>query len=194
MRTILEKNYNSLDRLGKWDPETQEVVKKRITAETGAVLTYQFLTEQEGEILEILVDTLVPQEKNNPYVKLSEIIDRDLVKNIKAVRYGVSPWPREFYQIGLAEIDRFAKDEFGKPIEDFSESQIEKFISDIFAGNTDDFLRKFLKRILADATAIYFSHPASWNSIGFPGPAYPEGYPYLKCGEKEDWEPKFEKE
>src|SRR3989339_198193 len=94
----LEKNYDSLDRIGKWDSETREVVKKRIANELGDAFSYNFLTEREGEILELLTDTLIPQDKNTSYIKIPEIIDRDLEKNIKGVRYGKNPWPREFYQ------------------------------------------------------------------------------------------------
>lgn len=189
----LDKNYNSLDRIEKWDPETKRVIKQRIAKELGDSLSYEFLTGREGEILEFIVDALMPQEKNNKYIKIPEIIDFNLAKNIKGVRYGKNPWPRKFYQTGLADFATQAKEIFGKPIEDFSATQIEKYISDIFERNPDDFLRRFAWKILSDATAIYFSHPASWSEIGFPGPAFPEGYPFLDCTDIEDWEPDYEK-
>lgn len=193
MSYTLDPKYNSLDRIEKWDAETQNVIKQRIADETGDILSYEFLTEREGEVLEILVDVFIPQDRNNEYVKISEAIDRDLVKNIRGVRYGANPWPREFYQKGLAQFADVAKKIYGKPIEDFSEIQIEKYVAEIFERQSDDFLRRFLQRALADATAIYFSHPASWNRIGFPGPAFPAGYPFLDCGQKEDWEPSYRK-
>lgn len=193
MHYEIDKKYNSLDRIDKWDKETQEVVKKRIANELGHIFSYTFLKPREGEILEFLVDALIPQKKNAEYVKISEIIDRELAKNTKGVRYGKNPWPREFYQKGLAYFASEAQEFFGKPIKDFSASQIEKYISDIFERDPADFLRRFTRRVLSDATAIYFSHPASWNVIGFPGPAYPEGYAYLECEKKLDWEPEYEK-
>jgi hypothetical protein len=193
MSSKLDQNYNSLDRIDKWDPETQEIIKQRIANELGDTLSYEFLTPRESEILEFLVDALIPQEKNDKYIKISEIIDCDLAKNIKGVRYGKNPWPRDFYQTGLSDFAKQAQKSFGKPIEDFSASQIEKYISDIFKRNSDDFLRRFTRKVLSDATAIYFSHPASWNAIGFPGPAFPEGYPFLDCDKSFDWEPKYEK-
>lgn len=189
----LDKNYDSLGRLEKWDTETQRIIKQRIANELGDVLSYEFLTPREGEILEILVDTFIPQDRNGKYVKVSEIIDRDLKKEVKGVRYGENPWPREFYRRGLAETEVFVKKTYGKPLEDFSSSQTENMLGKIFDFEPGNFLRRFLKKVLADATAIYYSHPASWNSIGFPGPAYPDGYPYLDCREKEDWEPRYAK-
>lgn len=187
----LDKKFNSLDRIEKWDPETQDVIRKRIANELGDTFSYQFLRPREGEILEILVDALILQEKNSSYIKISEAIDRNLAKNVKGVRYGANPWPREFYQTGLADFAAQAKEIFEEPIENFNATQIEKYITNIFERNPDDFLRRFTRRVLSDAAAIYFSHPASWNAIGFPGPAFPEGYPFLACGEKEEWEPEY---
>lgn len=193
MRYILDKKYDALERIGKWDKETQKVIEKRIANELGDDLSCKFLTRREGEILKFIVDAFISREKNEKYIKIVELIDRDLAKNIKGVRYEEDPWPKEFYQKGLANFSGQAKKIFGKPIEDFSALQLEKYISDIFERDPNDFLRRFARKVLSDATAIYFSHPASWNVIGFPGPAYPEGYPYLDCEEKEDWEPKYEK-
>lgn len=193
MKYILDKKYNSLDRIEKWDTETQKVIAGRIANELGDNFAYDFLTPAEGEILELLVDILVPQEKNYQYIKIAEAIDRDLAKDIKKVRYGGDPWPREFYSKGLAEIDKFAKEDYGKPLEDFSASQLEKFVDDILKVDSSNFLQRFMGKVLSDAATIYYSHPASWNKIGFPGPAYPEGYAYLDCGEADTWEPKYEK-
>jgi len=194
MKFTADENYDALNRFEKWDPETQTTIKERVANELGDVLSYEFLTEREGEILELLLDALIPQEKNSKYIiKISEIIDRDLAKDTKGVRYGANPWPREFYQTGIADFASHAKEIFGKPIEDFSMVQIEKYIAEIFERNADDFLYRFARKVLSDATAIYFSHPASWNMIGFPGPAYPLGYPFLDCSEKEDWEPSYRK-
>ncbi len=193
MKYRLQKNYDSLDRVEKWDTETQEVVKKRIADELGDALSYNFLTEREGEILELLTDALIPQKKGASYIKIPEIIDRELEKNIKGVRYGKNPWPRVFYQTGLADFSAQAEAISGKPIEDFSTPRIEKYISDIFEKDPNDFLRRFVRKVLSDATAIYFSHPASWNAIGFPGPAFPEGYAHLDCDKTFDWESKYEK-
>jgi len=212
MKYILDKNYNSLGRQERWDQETQKTIKQRIANELGDVLTYEFLSAKDGEILEFLVDTLIPQEKNEDYVhpiksreagaptaqfnrvKISEAIDRELARDIKKVRYGNDPWPREFYRRGLAEIEKFIKDEYGKPIEDFSGSQLENMVEKIFSLGTDNFLHQFLRKVLSDAAGIYYSHPKSWNEIGFPGPAYPEGYAYLDCDKAWEWEPKYEKE
>lgn len=194
MSYILDKKYDALKRSDRWDEETQRSIKERIANEIGENISYEFLTQQEGEILEFIVDALIPQKKDQAYIKLSEIIDKQLLNDVKKVRYGQNPWPREFYRKGLADFAKRAKEIFGKPVEDFSASQLENYIEEIFKNNPSDFLRKFLRQVLSDATSVFFSHPAAWNEIGFPGPAYPEGYPFLECEKAFDWEPKYEKE
>ena len=188
----LDKNYDALDRLEKWDEVTQALIKKRIRDEVGSALSYLFLSDQEGETLEIICDILLPQLKDKNYIKISEAIDRDLASGKKGVRYGDDPWPQEFYKKGLAEIIIFAKKEFAEPVENMNFVQLNEMTERIMQRDPADFLRRFLRRVLADGVKIYYSHPKAWNEVGFPGPAYPEGYAYLDCDKKFDWEPKYE--
>lgn len=193
MNYKLDKKYNSLDRIDKWDDETQEVIKKRISNEVGDERSYNFLTASEGKILELLIEVLIPQEENTEHINIPFALDQDLKKNLKKVRYHDNPWPQEFYQRGLAEFAETAKKKYEKALEAFSQAQLEKYVGEIFAGDPKVFLHIFLRKVLSDAAAVYYSHPAVWNGIGFPGPAYPEGYAYLDCGKAFDWEPKYEK-
>ena len=41
---------------------------------------------------------------------------------------------------------------------------------------------------MRDVLAAFYSHPWSWNEIGFGGPAYPRGYTRLATGMREAWE------
>jgi hypothetical protein len=36
--------------------------------------------------------------------------------------------------------------------------------------------------------SAFYSHPWSWNEIGFGGPAYPRGYARIGAGQREHWE------
>ena len=38
------------------------------------------------------------------------------------------------------------------------------------------------------ACTAFYAHPAAWNEIGFPGPAYPRGYKNPGVGEREPFE------
>ena len=55
------------------------VRKKRLDQEIGypsdGGLRFNFLSEEDGEALEIITDILIPQEENKDYVKIAEAID-----------------------------------------------------------------------------------------------------------------------
>lgn len=187
MAYSLDKNYDPLERREKWDLVTQEVVETRIKTETAGGAVYNFFSPEEAVLLEKVVDALLPQDEGSPRVKIAEAIDKDLAEDFKGVRYGNNPWPREFYKKGLLELKDL---NFGI----LGDKEVFDFIAGVMLRRSDDFLKSFLKRVLSDAVKIYYSHPGAWQKVGFPGPAYPEGYGFLGCGEAEEWEPKFEQQ
>lgn len=172
MEYRLDKNYDSLDRLDRWDETTRAVIKDRLKKETGGRPNFFYLTARQGAALKKLVDALIPQEEGGEYINIAQMIDRSLSDKKEGVRFGEDPWRGEFYRAGLAKISD-APD--GMP-----------------GGGAE--AENFIRQVLRDAATIYCSHPAAWNKMGFPGPAYPEGYYYLGCGEKEKWEPEYFKE
>ena len=46
----------------------------------------------------------------------------------------------------------------------------------------------FSERVAHDVFAAYYSHPASWNEIGFGGPASPRGYVRMYFNRRDPWE------
>ena len=46
----------------------------------------------------------------------------------------------------------------------------------------------FAKRLLHDIVSAYYAHPASWNEIGFGGPASPRGYVRMNFDRRDPWE------
>ena len=47
---------------------------------------------------------------------------------------------------------------------------------------------RFWVLLLGDCVTAYYSHPWSWDEIGFGGPAYPRAYMRLENGLPEPWE------
>jgi hypothetical protein len=179
MGYTIDPKYNALDRKERWDKETQKVIEDRIGNGTGLDPEFSFFSDEEQAILDSLVDMLVPQYDAVNYVRIAAAIDRQLSMGKRGVRYGDDPWDADFYKKGLAILK-----ETGSKIS-------KQDVSAIMNNERGDFIRRFVRKVLSDAVRIYYSHPLSWNAIGFPGPAFPEGYPYLDCAEAEEWEPKF---
>ena len=46
----------------------------------------------------------------------------------------------------------------------------------------------FTQRIAHDIVYAYYSHPSSWNEIGWGGPASPRGYVRTGYDERDPWE------
>jgi hypothetical protein len=189
----LDQKYDTLDRLSKWDEVTRSSIKKRLAEETGTVSVFHYLSAREGRILEIITGILIPQKNGPEHIKIAEAIDRNLNDRKEGVRYGKNPWRGEFYRNGLKLFSGYVNQQLSLPAEKAGRDDLKNIVSQILEGGSDEPLRHFLRKVLSDAIAVYFSHPLSWNGIGFPGPAFPEGYPFLNCNEKEEWEPHYEK-
>jgi hypothetical protein len=91
---------------------------------------------------------------------------------------GVPPLP-ELIRRGLEALAqrRFAE---------LSEREQDALITRMRRGEADEELglpaRAFIDRLLVTALAGYLAHPATWERIGFNGPAYPEGYAWISRG------------
>lgn len=188
MAYYIDKKYDSLNRLKNWDGDTQKLIKERLEKETGSELHFNFLSSKEGDLLRTITDCLICQPADGRYVKIAEIIDNSLSGKRKGVRYKNNPWKDEFYKQGLK--DFAAAYENNYKTNNLTPERAEKLTYEIF-NTSNAFLKKFLRQVLTDSIYIYYSHPISWNKIGFPGPAYPEGYPYVECLKKEEWEPDY---
>lgn len=64
-----------------------------------------------------------------------------------------------------------------------AEAEQDALLGRMRRGDADDELgvpaKEFVDRLLLLALAGYLSHPATWERIGFNGPAYPEGYAWI---------------
>ena len=192
----IDKNYNSLDRLDKWDDVTQEVIKKRLE-EAKTEPDFFYLAEEPARVLEKLTDVLIYQEGQaaDKRINIGRIINQNLSDKKEGVRYGDDPWRGQFYKDGLALAAADFLKSTGKDFFSADDKEIGEYIEKIMKNeNGDARVKRFIAKVLSDAALIYYSYPESWNKIGFPGPAYPEGYAYLGCGEAEKWEPKYNME
>lgn len=188
MKYEMEK-FNPLDRMEAWDEETQSTVKKRLSSETGeSAQSFIFLNSRLGYTLERIINELIYQPLGHENIKIAETIDRSLNHGKSGVRIGSNPWRGEFYRQGL---DQFAQELERELGEVYAKETFAQFIKSIFERHKTDFLGRFLRQVLSEAAEIYYSHPAAWQEIGYPGPAYPEGYYHLECDKTEKWEARY---
>lgn len=183
---VLEKNYRPLKRLTAWDEVTRQLIEDRINNEIGDKLKFVFLSAEEGDLLQIIASVLLGQNAGNFRIKIAEAIDKGLSDQRQGVNFTENLWPGELYKRGLSDFrQRFSI------VTELNLQDVQKIVSEILSNENELFLAGFLRRVLHDSAGIYYSHPDSWSQVGFPGPAFPEGYAFLNCDQKEEWEPNF---
>lgn len=178
----LDKGYDPLGRSEAWDDVTREVIHVRMETEAGNAKPLVFLSEEEGSLLREIIAALLGSVGK---VDIAGAIDKSLADEKTKVKYGNDPWPREYYRQGLFAVRQALAREAGG-------TELAVLADEALDDKRDPVLRGFFKRVLHDATAIFYSHPAAWAEIGFPGPSYPEGYRHLACDKKYSWEPDYD--
>jgi hypothetical protein len=91
---------------------------------------------------------------------------------------GVPPVPK-LIERGLRMLE-------DRRFDELSESDQDALVARMRRGEADAELgvpaREFVDRLLLLVLAGYLAHPATWERIGFNGPAYPDGYAWISGG------------
>lgn len=189
----IDKNYNPLDRFEAWDENTQRLLTARRALEIGSSSGYNYLSKDDGAILQLICDILIVQPEGGEKIKIAEAIDRDLSGEKRGLAYADGYWPGELYRAGLANFKQEMTSRSTNASAAWSSAEVAVVIKTYMSAEEGG-LSVFLRRVLSDAVRIFYSHPVSWSGLGFPGPAYPEGYAILSCDQKESWEPEYLKQ
>jgi Gluconate 2-dehydrogenase subunit 3 len=178
--------FDVLAETENWDELTASVVLGRLDPPHD----FSFFTPSEQATASALFDQLLAQDAP-PKVPVLELVDRRLaLDETDGWFYADMPEDKEAWRTTLALLDVDSGKAYGTS----------------FAGLTDQKQRAVIQAvqdaehwhdIQADhvwslwtryACAAFYSHPWSWNEIGFGGPAYPRGYRTLGLDALEPWE------
>ena len=189
-------DYNVLDEMRHWDEVTRSVVLQRVES----MPPIRFFDEHEAATLRPLTEHLTGQVGEDPKIPVLEFVDEKLFhRNYDGYRYFDMPEDRETWKTvarGLDEEARKLGHESFALLGDHEQNEICHRFSEgkLFGGAwaTLNVSRAF-SVVMRYCCEQYYSHPWSWNEIGFGGPAYPRGYahfgsPHLKHGDTEAWE------
>ena len=178
--------FDVLAQAGTWDEVTQGVVLRRL----GPPPAPRFFTQQEEAVCRPLLDRLLAQD-GPPYVPLFELIDARLAEDeTDGWRYENMPPDGEAWKHSVAGLDEDARQVFGKP---FARLDVEHQNALLEAVRTAEEWRglpasRLWSLWMRYACGAFYSHPWSWNEIGFGGPAYPRGYENIGLDKREHWE------
>ena len=188
--------YNVLNKRNtvSWNDQTRAVIDARTSIDPEL---HRFCDDAEWKALRAICAQIIPQPANRPMkAPIAAMIDQKLHSG-KGDGYRDARLPEQdkAWRLGLAAIDAEAMDACEKPFCDLSHDQQHWLLGKIQRGQVaSDAWRDvppaifFKKRLLHYIAAAYYAHPASWNEIGFGGPASPRGYVRMNFDRRDPWE------
>lgn len=180
-----------------WDPHTRDIVERRQQVQSLQVC--QYLNMREADTLFQLCGVLLDDWRIPVLAFVVHHFDATLQAGVGESQRKVGvPAGAVLIREGLRLLDRLCSDRYGVPFASAESDNRKQIVQALMDGNVQlaaghghgasfpavDFMNK----IVSDAVAAYYSHPAVWSEIGYAGPAYPRGYVRSELGLTDPWE------
>jgi hypothetical protein len=182
--------FDVLDQVDVWDDVTAGVVLARL-ALPGSL---SYFTPHEAGIAGPLLDLLLDQD-GEPRVPVLELIDQRLaVGETDGWHYDEMPEDADAWRQTLGFLDDDARQRTQRGFAELGSAEQAALIQAVQDQASDG---KLWHEWPADhvwslwtryACTAFYSHPWSWNEIGYGGPAYPRGYLNPGINAREKWE------
>lgn len=187
--------FSTLKQQRKWDETTRILVVNRVHAAP----EIRFFHPDEAELMAAIIDRVIPQDDRDEVhtIPILPAIDERLYKNeLNGFRYENMPPDREAYRLALQAIDEMAQQRFQSPFAALPVNRQELILKSLHDGKPNPAhpawkrmpVHRFWGMLMEDCVTAYYSHPWSWDEVGFGGPAYPRAYTRLENGLPEPWE------
>lgn len=175
-----------------WNQQTREVIDKRLAVSRDP----RFFTAEEYATVEAIAARIVPQPGPRAEIPVAALVDDKLhAGRSDGFRQAAMPREGDAWRQGLRALDAEAEEAFGAPFR-----RLEAAAQDALLRRMQDGDMKnaawgsippqtfFKQRMGHDIVFAYYSHPASWNQIGWGGPASPRGYVRTGYDQRDPWE------
>ena len=173
-----------------WDPVTRKVIEDRVND----IPEIRFFDEREASTLIAFCDTVMAQDAE-PRIPVLPMVDRKLHEGeLDGFQFEDMPDDRDTWRIVARGLDQEARerglDNFAAAPDDVRRMICGAFNEGEVSGGAWDEVNvsNAWSVVMRHITQAFYSHPWSWNEIGFGGPAYPRGYARLGIGQREWWE------
>ncbi len=175
-----------LKRMEGFDEEVYRILDERIRTNYKRA-GYEFLTDEEAELLNAMLDRLIPQEGIDPKIDLVSFLDWAIPKPLGyGHRYEGMPDERAIFRQGMKGVDETSRAMFeGRAFRELTDDQKDEVLRAVQEGRAEGDAWKgipstlFFTNLMNKALCGYCAHPRVWVRIGFYGPAYPEGYVWV---------------
>lgn len=187
--------YDVLAKRGtlSWNEPTRQVIDARLATPDAPT----FLNASEWQVLNAVCDRIVPQPGHRPPVPVAALVQKKLADDERdGYRQASLPPLREAWRRGLAALDAASRARHGSRFHTLDSAVQDDLLKAMEHGelvgaewNGMPAATFFKERLVHDILAAYYSHPTSWNEIGFGGPASPRGYVRMYFNRRDPWEP-----
>ena len=189
--------YPGYDVLAKrdtpsWNDASREVIDERLTL----LDVPEFCNADEWQTLRTICDRIAPQPGSTDPIPLAAMVDRKLAEDHRdGYRLASLPPLRDAWRRGLAALDAEAQAIHAARFHALTSRVQDELLTAMQGGQLKDAAWGdmppklfFSERLVHDILAAYYSHPNSWNEIGFGGPASPRGYVRMYFNRRDPWE------
>ncbi|OMC29587.1 hypothetical protein A5740_17715 [Mycobacterium sp. GA-1841] len=170
--------FDVLARADDWDQVTAGAVLSRLALPASLA----FFTPAEVGVAKPMLDLLLAQD-GEPRVPVLAMIDARLATDeTDGWHYDDMPEDRQAWRDSLAGLDTDARKRYQlgfAELDDHSQARLLQDVQDLahrgesWHGTSAGHVWSLWTRF---ACTAFYSHPWTWNEMGFPGPAYPRGY------------------
>jgi Gluconate 2-dehydrogenase subunit 3 len=188
-------DYDVLASSDHWDARTRRVVLDRVAD----LPSISFFDAAEARALRAFCDVVTGQDCE-PRIPVLEMVDAKLAAGkLDGFRYENMPPDPETWRRVAANLDRSAREQGSAEGFAAGSSELQHEIVERFSEGELDWelpVSRAWSVVMRMVLSEFYSHPWSWNEIGFGGPAYPRGYARLGAGQREHWEapPEFSRD
>ena len=181
--------FGILSQVPHWDQVTADLV----TSRTGIPPAVKFFTATEEACAAALLDLLLDQH-DEPRVPVLQMVDARLAAGeTDGWRYADMPEDGQAWRDTLSFLDADAARRCGTTFAEAppdDRADLVQAVQDQGSGGTWHGLpaEHVWSLWTRYACTAFYSHPAAWAEIGFPGPAYPRGYKNIGVDKPEPYE------
>jgi hypothetical protein len=180
--------FDALRQAPHWDPVTAEVVTARLTPPQAP----RFFTAAEAACAAAVLDHITGQVGGR-IVPVLEMVDARLAAGqTDGWRYADMPEDTRAWRDSLSHLNADAALRCGTAFAEAPETDQMALLQAVLDKKSEDWHGLPASGVWSlwtrYACTAFYSHPAAWSEIGFPGPAYPRGYKNIGVGKREPFE------
>jgi hypothetical protein len=187
--------FDPMSQSEMWEDRTRELVLSRVHD----VPALTFFSEQEAQVLDAVVDRLIPQTDRTAAQKvpITPWIDRMLAEDdTDGFRKGGMPWDQDVWRQAVVGVDQTSHARYSRSFVALQPAEQDAVLSAVQNGDAEGEVWQGLEadavfeKVVQEVASIYYAHPAAWSEIGWPGPASKRGYMRTGYGLRDPWQPR----